>query len=454
MASNGTAPVLPKTGEQTEIGTAFDRDRIWTSFNNGRIFTPYDVNPRRIDEMLRTDGKAKAIEQALTLPLRAADWTIEPAKGDSGEAEFANDALTRNSNAGGMSTPIELVISQAVSACLFRRAYFEKVWRLDPDSGRLVYDKIAFRPAATCRLNVTTTTGSFDGFRQRVPDTHPGRDEEGYVHIPAQRSFVFTYGQHRRPLEGVSDLETAFALYETKQKIKWLWMNFLENQVMPKGVAKDESGDAQAAARLARKVATLKSGGVIGLTEGQTLSAFETNNAADQAFKDAISFIDSEMYASVLAGFLELTSSAASGKGSYALANSSTDFFLQSRQAVLIELAAAIENFLLADLIHFNFGPSAAVPNFGFEELRAEDVTTAVTLLQTLAGQQNPGVPRAFIDLLTVKVAALLNLDTDQVSEAIKSQPAGTAQDPTMQFMDAIAKGTAILQQQGLPAAA
>lgn len=449
--ANGSAPTIPKDGTQAELGTAIDRDRVWGDFT-GRIFTPFDVTARKLDEMLRTDGKARGIEQALTLPLRGVDWDLLASAGDSGEAAWASETLTRNANAGGMSTPFELVISQAVSACLFRRAFFEKVWRVD-ENGKVVYDKLAFRPAATCRLNYDEATGAFRGFRQRVPDEHPRKDSDGFAQIPAQRAFVFIYGQHRRPIEGVSDLETVFALYETKQKIKYLWMTFLENQTMPKAVAKHSADDPTGIQEFAKKVATLKGGGVVGIGPEQSVTPYETSNAAAQAFSDAIAFCDSEMYASVLAGFLQLTSSAASGKGSYALSDSATEFFLQSREGVLTELAAAIENFVIADLIRFNFGNGASVPSFKFHSLRKGDLQTAVTLLENLAGQQQSRIPQAFLDLLVVQVASLLNLDSDQVAEAIKATPA-VAADPTQAFMQSIQHATTLLEQQGLVQAA
>ena len=53
--------------------------------------------------MLVRNGMAAAIEQVLTLPIRGAPYTIEPAKGDKGEAEvgpaFAvgNQYLEQNS---------------------------------------------------------------------------------------------------------------------------------------------------------------------------------------------------------------------------------------------------------------------------------------------------------------------------------------------------------------------
>lgn len=448
-AANGSAPVIPASGTQEELGSAIDRDRLFLSFENN-VFSPLDVTPRKVDTMLKADGKARSLEQALTLPLRGASKDISPSPGDKGEAEFVNDALTRNSNAGGMSTPFELVISQAVSACLYRRAFIEKVFGLN-EQGRVVYDKLAFRPAATCRLKYDELTGAFKGFSQRVPMDHPKADSEGRVTIPAQRSFVFVYGQHRRPVEGISDLETAYGLFETKQKIKFLWAQFLENQVMPKAIASDEAGNEEAN-KLARKVSTLKGGGVVGISQGQDVRPYETSISAAQAFQDAIRFLDSEMSASVLAGFLDLASAASLGRGSYALSESQSDFFLQSRQAVLTELAAAIENYLIADLVRWNFGPTAAVPTFKFGSLRAGDLQTSVALLQAIAGSVQTSIPQEFIDELTVSVAAALNLNVDKVAKAISDRVAQGPQSGVGQIGSGADAALQLLQS--LPAAA
>lgn len=452
MSSNGTAPLIPASGTQDEQGSAIDRDRLFLYFEDGRTFTPYDVGPRHIDTMLKSDGKGRSIEQALTLPPRSATWDITPSDGDKGEAEFVKDALTRNSNAGGMSVPFEMVLAQAISACLYRRAFFEKVFKLDPDSGRIVYDKIAFRPAGTCRLLFDESTGSFNGFRQRVPMDHPKADDEGMVTIKPQRSFVFVYGQHRRPIEGVSDLETAYGIFETKQKIKFLWAAFLENQVMPKAIASDESSN-EAANAFARKVATLKGGGVVGIGPGQDVKPYETSIAAAQAFSDAIRFLDSEMYASVLAGFLELASAASLGRGSYALSESQSDFFLQSRQALLTELAAAVENYLIADLVRWNFGPNAAVPQFKFGSLRTGDVQNSVVLLQALAVSPQPldAAMREFTDELIVKTAGYLDLDVDRVAKAIKDRQAQAPPTQLGQTQAGVDAAKALLQSAGVP---
>lgn len=432
----------PPMGEK---GTAVDADRVFTDFDRFLV-SGGDASARQIDEMLRVDGKAKSLEQVLTLPLRAAPWSLDATAGDQGEAEWVREALTRPSNAGGMSTPIELVLGQATSACLYRRAFFEKVFKIDQD-GRVAFDKLAFRPAGTCRPIIDKVKGSFDGYTQYVGNDHPNADSDGRVKIAPDRAFVFVNGQHRRPLEGVSDLETAYQLFEAKQKVRYLWFVFLENQTMPKAVAKDDSNDPRSIAAFANTVAGLKGGGVVGIGKDQDVSPFETSTAAGDAFADAIHFLDTEMSGSVLAGFTDLTAAASNGRGSNALSVDQSNFFLQSRQGVLTELGAALTGFAVADLCRWNFGIGAAVPKFNFGPLVPEHAEKAFEMLQELAGQERPLVPQDFIDQLIERVAAYLGLDIDRVAQAIRERQQQVPGTPAEKFAAGIEAGQQLVAE-------
>jgi len=395
-----------------EIGSAYSGDRLFTRFDDGKVFETRDLRAQDFENMLRLDGKAKTLEQVLTLPLRSAAHSIEPAEGDRGEAEFCREALERPANAGGMTTPLELVIGQMTSACLYRRAYFEKVFRVD--GGRVNYGKLAFRPASTCHLLRDKDDYSFKGFRQRFLKAN----DWVAVDIPPDKAFVYIHGQHRDPLNGISDLETAFTIFESKQKVRFLWYAFLENQSMPKAIAKAAVTDTTVQRELAEKASTLKGGGVIGLGPDEELLPFESSGRGAAEFKAAMDYLSVEMAGSVLAAFTELP---ADGKGSYALSKDQSDLFLRSRQAILSEMAAALTSWVLADLCLWNFGVGAAVPTFKFQPLTEGDVEQPLGLLQALAtsAATNPALPAEFIELLTVKVAALLGMDTDAVNAAI-----------------------------------
>ena len=72
--------------------------------------------------MLARNGLAGAIEQVLTLPIRGAPYTIEPAKGDKGEADFVTSVMMSVDESGGMKTPISELLGQITSAQIFKHA--------------------------------------------------------------------------------------------------------------------------------------------------------------------------------------------------------------------------------------------------------------------------------------------------------------------------------------------
>lgn len=201
-----------------EAGTQYDllSDRMFSTYGDGSVLDYSSWTARDMEAMLRKDGQAAAVEAVLTLPIRQASTAIEPSKHDSGEADFCNSVLMAPHTAGGMKTPMQEVIGQVTSAQTFRKAYFEKVWDQRDDDGKIVYDKLAFRPAATCELKRDPQTGAEMGFRQQVwlwgaQLTSQKRGKTpGWVDIPKVRSFVHINGKHRQPLTGTSELDVTF----------------------------------------------------------------------------------------------------------------------------------------------------------------------------------------------------------------------------------------------------
>lgn len=404
----------PPVGERGSLsGSRFMADSVWGTFDQWQGSTG-SPSERELAAMLDRDGKAQALEAVLTLPLRWAPVEIEPHRDDSGEAEFVTRALTAAPWDGGMSTPFEQVVAHMCSAVVFRRAFFEKVWRVT-DDGRWAYDKLAPRPAESCRLRRDARTGNFRGFTQRVPDR---ADPERFG---PEKAFVYVHDWQRHPLTGRSALECAYRAFEAKQKVRWLWFAFLERHATPWAEAKDESGDPQAANALARKAAGLKGGGVIGVNKDQSLT-FHEPSSDGAAFKDCMDWLSAEMSGSVLASFTDLAQQG-SGRGSFALSADQSDFFLRSRYAALAEMGSALTTFVVADLVRWNF-PDGRTPTVKFGRLSHEYLEAAQGLLSTLVSQAvpNPQVPRGALRLLFEKVAAGLDLDAERVREMFEAE--------------------------------
>lgn len=402
-----------------ETGSAFDEGQMFGAYEDGAVFELRDFTPLDVQQMLRRDGKARTIEQVLTLPIMQATWTIEGAKGDKGEADFVRSALTDPANGGGMSTPMDLVIAQAAAAALYRKAFFEKVFKLR--RGKVVYDKVAHRPVTTCEVQRNPRTAAFEGFRQ-YPYRPAGllvediaADDVDWVSIPARRAWVHIHGQHRDPLVGISEMDVPLWCHELKQKLRFLWYAFLETQALPKGIV--SHSDVAEARTYAKALNRLKNSSVMAKPSSVTIEPYESEGKGAAEFQSAIRWLDGEMAQSVLAGFTGLTEQAT---GSYALSKDQSDFFLMSRKAAAKELAAGINAWLVADLVKFNFGADAAYPRFEFGPLSDVSVDTALTTLTTLSGQTSSSLPAEFILSLAEKAAGYLDLDSDKVRAALE----------------------------------
>lgn len=408
-------------------GSAFDvADPVFGAYDGGTVFDHADWSAADMATMLRRDGKARSVYQVLVLPIRSAKWHIDD---DAENVTAEAVSLCRDTLAERLPT----IIDQCTTALAYRRAFFETTWKLD--GGRVVHDKIALRPATGCEAGFDPKTGDPRGFRQRLSPVAgvfphgdskgPGHGSPGYAVIPPQRAFVFTHGQFENPIKGVSDLDVAYHCFESKQKVSYLWFDFLQNQALPKTVV--YGNDLDDAKDLSNDVASLSSGGVLGLPrpadpQGKAFETLESDGAGAAQFAEAVKWLDSQMVTSVLAGFTELATSAASGSGSYALSADQSEFFLASRQAVADEIADSIRDGLFTPLVRHNLGPDAVVPKLTIGPISNRAAERALQLLTSLASATQLVIPREVVDQLTLTAAELLGLDPDTTKDNIDAE--------------------------------
>ncbi|MGW1676023.1 phage portal protein family protein [Saccharopolyspora sp. NPDC002376] len=417
MATNGTKLTDQERKRLTGpvLSSAFDAyDRLFPGFKGGDVFA-YDWDARQLKEMLARSGKARSVEQVLTLPLRSAKWEI---KGPGEIGDFVRRVLADKLN---------LVIDQMTAAATYKKAFFELVWSID--GGRVVLDEVAWRPPTSCEAAFDDKTGRPNGFRQRV--AHPGgetlpaegRDTlPGYVRIPASRAFVYTHGVHREPLFGTSDMDVAHWCYETQQKLLFLWFQYLERQALPNVIA--YGADRSEADANADTIAEMRSGGVLGMTrmadpQAKVFELLESSGKGADQFIQAVRYLDEMMPASVLAGFTELATAATGSGGSYALSADQSEFFLSSRQAVADEMADAITNGLIRPLVVYNYGPQTEYPRVEIGPLANKDTDRAFTLLQSIITAPSLQVPDMFVGELVKSTSSYLGLEEKTIAAAV-----------------------------------
>jgi len=437
---------------ELEKGTAYD----WTSnyhwvelFDDDNLLATASERSwiTDVERMLGQGGQPASVEAALCLPLRQANLSIETPEKDTGQAEFIRDAIYSSGQQEGMRPDLVQIVSQLTYAIAVKRTYHELVFARRGD-GRIVYKSVAWRPPASCELIRDRQSGTLRGFRQYVDWRtqeflgRRGRDveqlgheerEPGYVRIPARRAMVHINGQHRDPINGISDLSVTHWAWTLQQKIMLMWATFLDGQALPRVlVYGDSDKDAKANAKA---VSTLRGSGVLGLQRGTSgqpdqkmFDILETTGKGAVQFQEMISYLDRQMSHSVLAGFLDLTSNASEGIGSYALSADQKGLFLTSRQAASKEIAATINDQLIAPLIRINFGADAPIPRLVFEKMSEDQTEKAIQLLQQLGSANNMHVPQGFIDLLIERVAQYLDLSDEKV-EALLEEAAEQARE-------------------------
>jgi hypothetical protein len=416
----------------SELGSSFRWNDVFGGYEDGKVFTYPSPEYRDYQEMLETDGKAASLEQMLSYPIIAAPWEIEGALDEDGDIDnsgksdeirqFVLDALTELPHQGGPRTTVEHLISQMTKGITERQVFFEKVFKLNDDD-KVVYDKVAWRPPETIEVAYDAKNADLRGFYQTPvrftpkPQLYPQGDR---VWVPMQRAFIYTHGTWRNPLFGISSMQVAYWCWSTKRKLRWLWYQFLDQTMLPKTIVKNPD-DRQAIAD-AKKVATLRSRGVIGLRSDTEVAAYESGGHGATGYLDAIRFLDSEMSNSILAGFTDLTSNAAEGKGSYALSESQSKLFLRTRRMVARDMARQITNHIIADLVRYNFGTKVPCPRFVFGALSEQNEQAVLDMFKSISST-GANVDPEFYDELQSRVASLLELDEGKVKKSMEEGP-------------------------------
>jgi Protein of unknown function (DUF935) len=437
MSSNGHAPsglLVVQNGRPRPIvgqekGTIFDNvagDLIFStvpgeSTNEGLVYEWRTPTILQLKEMLDHDGRARSLEQALIMPIAGADWTLE--NGDDDIMAWVEDILKRATISGGMETPMSDVIAQKAEAFIFRASFHEKVWKVSDDN-KVVYQKIAWRPPETCTLRRDRKSGDLRGFAQWVL----GEPTQVLVDLPY--ADVYIHGARRDPNRGICDLTVTYNNYRIKEKLKYLWYTYCEVLSLPRQVIL-ATGETEGR-KAANAIAALKNAGVAGIP-AQWIKEIKEISVAGKGssdFQDAIGYLDSDSALSLLAGFSELPGRAmGSGSshgplGSYALAESSQNFFVSLLQSYANELDAQITNSIISDLVRYNEGVNVEIPQFRLD-MNQKVVQASYAMLQELLIAPPPeNVPAEFVQEIVMVVAKELGMDTNVILTAMKKQQA------------------------------
>lgn len=409
-----------------ELGSSFGyQDRLFYGWQDGDVLDYGDIKAQDMSGMFKRDYQARKIESALALPIMSAERHLEGVKGDTGEHDWLEGYWEADPFEGGCKTELDTIIGSHTTAITYQKSFWELVFKLGYQD-KVVYDKVAFRPQTTCRTMRDSRTGELTGFEQEPYAAGPSIEEGMFpIKIPMKRAYIYVHGQRLDPINGMSDLEIAHWCYKTKQKLLFLWYQFLESVALPRTVVK--AADVEIAKQIAAQIARMRGSAVIpvgtgGNTEAVSVDTLDSSGKGAEQFQAAITWLDQAATQSVLAGFIDLTSAGQQGLGSYALSKDASSLFLQFEEAKCREIERSIRRDLFGPLLRYNFGAKAKIPKLRFEPLNSEDKSDQIAMLNALMGADPNRVPGEFIAWLAQQVATYFGMDGTKIhDEFVKS---------------------------------
>ena len=330
------------------------------------------------EKMRKSDATVKASLLVCTLPIRAANWYIEPADEDKQNKDIAD--FVSNNLFDGMSITWDDFIRQALLMLSFGVMLFEKVLKIE--DGKIMYKK--FAPRLPKGVQAWETLEKKDGITWIKID---GSD----VSIPMEKLLIFVNEKEGDNWWGQSVLRASYKHWHFKDTFYKLEAIAFERQGLGIPYAKMPPGAGDAEDLVAEKVlrnmrANEKSYAII--PDKYEMGFFDMKGSTTKSPEKAIMHHNREIVLSVLAQFLEL---GATASGSRALSEDHSSLFYLSLEAISKQICDIINNYAIPQLVDLNFTVKE-YPKLKFSKIGAVDANALSTAIQRLtqAGALKP----------------------------------------------------------------
>ena len=410
-------------GGPREVGNAHAaRNRALAEDN--RLLT-FPRSSRTYAKMLREDGKVKSVYRAVTLPIRRANWRLkangapsEIVKHVAGDLRLPVEGADPNSPVAPTFGRVswDKHLEEALNALAFGHMFFEQVYEVGTD-GREHLRKLAPRWPGTIQDIKVAPDGGLESIEQRAYESNQLKD----CTIPVSRLVAYVFDDVGSQWVGTSLFRPAFKHWKIKDDLLWKEVQTLDRNGMGVPVyegsltSNDPDSEMERGQRIVENIRSGESAGAT-IPNGAKLQLMGVTGQIVSP-RDAILYHDSQIANAVLANFLNLEG----GGGSYALAETQSNFFNQSEQTVADWVADTANQHVIEDLVRVAFpeydGPC---PRLAFDAIGSRKEITPGDLAQL----KNAGL--VFGDKpLEEHLRSLYALPAKQpVSEALESKKA------------------------------
>lgn len=347
---------------QKEIGSTISGSLIFGDYEQEMNAWNRERKIRDYREMMK-DPTVEGLFNIVTMPILASEYQIvaeDENENAKEQADFVRKNLFESSFKGGIETPFDLFLDEAMLALADGFAVWEKVYRLNKD-GKLELKKLALRDSLSVELEAEK--GEYVGVKQTLEDG-------GVVEIPAYKTFLFTHNKKFNRLYGRSILNSLYKNYDKKQKLEYLDSIALQNDAIKPKILTETQEHLGVGSGAMRKIIHAigkfgKTNSAVSVPFGYDVKTLESDGRDPH---QSIERQKSEMAFAFMANFMLLGAQGKSSSGSYALSNTQAGIFQMSLQSILDKLEAHINQYIIADLIDLNFA-EPHYPQFKFAKL-------------------------------------------------------------------------------------
>ena len=337
------------------------------------------------DKMRREDSQIGSVLRAVTLPIRGAEWMIDPAGASDEVVELVSTDLGLPVKGRPPVNPLRTKgrfqwgehLRLALLELVYGHSYFEQVYK--PEDGKLRLKKLAWRPPRSISSVKVARDGGLISIQQH------GVKEP----ITVDRLVAYVNDREGGNWIGSSLLRTAYKNWLLKDRMLRAQALTVERNGL--GVPVYEAAPLPDNADVSEREAWQQSEKVAGLAlakgfrageaagasipNGSSLTLMGVTGKLPDTDKP-IRYHDEQIARAVLAHFLNLGTET----GSWALGSTFADFFTSSLNAVAEHIRDTTQAHVVEDLVDWNWGETEPAPRLVFKPIGSGGSLTAEAL--------------------------------------------------------------------------
>lgn len=385
-------PKRPKTDER-ELGNGQTTANGWDGILDQAETAPELQWPNSVAVYRRmtTDSQIGGLLQAVTLPIRGYQWSVQPGLAKMSVARRVADNLglpmfgekpkPRARLKGRFSWDDHL--RHALLALTYGHMIFEQVYAIDDDGLARIHKWAPRMPASISRWKLARD-GNVEAVYQYNTAGNPWPNsitQWGDIELPVERLMIYSHDREGNQWHGKSALRDIYRPWLIKDKL--IRVDAIKHERNGMGTPVVEAPPGASGSQIdrlsvmAQKMKAGESSGAA-VPSGSKVSFKGVEGSVPDTLA-SIQYHDQQMAKRFLAMFFELGQSRF---GSRALGDSFVDFFDMSLRTIAQEVADIANAHGVEDLIDLNYGPDEPAPQIVFEAI--DDPTLSVLDLTNL----------------------------------------------------------------------